>query len=69
MSETSTINIQGMSCQHCVQAVNQAVNGISGVFDVQVDLAGGSATVTFDAQETSLDDIKAAIADEGFEVL
>lgn len=38
-----TVKIKGMSCQHCVQAVKKALEGIDGVTDVTVDLAKGEA--------------------------
>jgi copper chaperone len=38
-----TINIKGMSCQHCVKAVTKALSEITGIKDVQVDLARGEA--------------------------
>jgi copper chaperone len=40
----TTIKIKGMSCNHCVMAVNKALNQIDGVSDVQVDLEKGEAT-------------------------
>jgi len=35
----TTINIRGMSCNHCVMAVTEALNEIDGVKDIKVDLA------------------------------
>ncbi len=41
-----TINVEGMSCEHCVNAVTEALTRIEGVKNPKVDLAGGN--VTFD---------------------
>jgi Cu+-exporting ATPase len=67
LTET-TIDVSGMSCQHCVNAVTKATTGLDGVEKTEVDLAAGKATVTYDPDAVSLDAIKAAIVEEGFEV-
>jgi Cu+-exporting ATPase len=67
MSQTETIKVSGMSCQHCVQAVTRAVGTLAGVSDVQVSLEAGSATVSFDPAAVSLQDIQATIVEEGFQ--
>lgn len=38
------IKIKGMTCQHCVMAVTKALNDISGLRNVHVDLEKGEAT-------------------------
>ncbi len=61
-----TIKVKGMSCQHCVQAVTRALNGVEGLENVQVDLDSGQAsydTVKPVDQET----IKAAVKEAGYE--
>ncbi len=63
----TTITIKGMSCQHCVNAVTKALNGIDGVQNVQVSLEKGQATFT----ETSPMDpgvIRDAVKKAGYEV-
>lgn len=39
------LKIDGMSCQHCVQAVQDALLGVPGVENVVVDLEAGLATL------------------------
>ena len=65
--ERMTVNIEGMSCGHCVDAVRKALEGVNGVRvdDVQV----GAATVTFDAGVANENAIAEAIADEGYAVV
>jgi copper chaperone len=62
--ETRTLNIQGMSCGHCVARVNKTLAAVPGVTveDVQV----GSARVTFDPARTPLARIGEALADAGY---
>jgi Cu+-exporting ATPase len=40
------ISVEGMSCQHCVNAVQKAVLGVSGVAEARVDLDAGSVEVS-----------------------
>lgn len=39
------LNIEGMTCDHCVRAVKGALERTPGVEKAEVDLAAGSATV------------------------
>ncbi len=40
----TTVKINGMSCQHCVASVTKAIEDVSGVSQVSVDLDKGEAT-------------------------
>ena len=60
------LKIDGMSCGHCVSAVDKALKGVNGVQVEQV--AVGSATVSYDPAITSTDKITQAIEDEGYTV-
>lgn len=64
---TKTLDVEGMTCKHCVMHVTKALKEVPGVSKVQVDLAGKKAVV----EGTSLDDnaMKAAVADAGYEVV
>ena len=66
--EKATIKIEGMSCEHCVRAVTEAIGGITGVSEVSVDLKSATATFNLDAAKTQLELIKAAIIEEGYTV-
>lgn len=58
------ISVEGMSCQHCVAHVKNALEEI-GASNVKVDLAGKSAAIDGDVSDEK---IKAAIEDAGYEV-
>lgn len=60
------ILIEGMSCGHCVKHVKEALEELSGVTKVEVDLASKTATLEGDAADA---DIKAAIEDAGYDVV
>jgi copper chaperone CopZ len=59
-----TLDITGMTCGHCVQAVTRALQAVPGVTAAQVDLAQHAARVTGDADPAAL--IRAVEA-EGYE--
>jgi copper chaperone CopZ len=62
-----TMNIDGMSCGHCVRAVTKALESVAGVQVEQVDL--GTATVRYDPDATSPTRIAEAVEDEGYRVV
>ena len=62
----TTVKINGMSCQHCVASVTKAIEDVSGVSQVSVDLNKGEAT--YDGEVDQLV-IKEAITKIGFEVV
>ena len=66
--EKSVIRVEGMSCQHCVKAVSDAVNALPGIDSVEVDLDAGLVTVQHDPAQSPLDKIKAEIDDQGYDV-
>ena len=64
-----TLNVEGMSCSHCVNAVTKALTALEGVSGVNVDLAGKTATVDYEEEKVSLDSMKQAIEEEGYDVV
>ncbi|VVS90945.1 heavy metal translocating P-type ATPase [Desulfoluna spongiiphila] len=60
------IPVYGMSCQRCVGAVTEALEGTAGVQRAEVSLDGASATVTFDDALADLDGLKRVIVGKGF---
>ena len=66
MQQRVTIDIQGMSCSHCVRSVDQALKSIEGVEVEQV--AVGRATVSYDPASTTPERIAQAVEDEGYTV-
>ncbi len=62
---TQTVDVQGMTCGHCVKAVTEELTAIDGVSDVAVDLvSGGTSHVTITAAEPVSDEAIAAAIDE-----
>lgn len=63
--ETLTLAITGMSCSHCVAAVEKALAALSGVAAAAV--AVGSARIEYDPQRVRPERIAAAIRAAGYE--
>jgi copper chaperone len=61
----ATVKIKGMRCQHCVGSTRQALEKISGISDIKVDLEKGEATYQ---GEVDIKIVKEAITKIGFEV-
>lgn len=61
MSYTATYAVKGMTCDHCVRAVEAELSAVPGVTAVEVDLAAATAVVT------SKDPIEAKIVREAVE--
>ena len=58
------LTIQGMSCGHCVKAVQNALASVPGVEARDVRI--GTATVETDGTPASIAAIKAALDDAGY---
>ena len=68
---TTTIQVAGMTCGHCVSAVTEELTQLPGVSDVAIDLvAGGTSPVTVTSSEP-LDDaaVAAAVDEAGYELV
>ena len=67
--EKITLNVQGMSCGHCVNSVEGSVGQLTGVDSVKVTLDEAKVDVSFDESQVSLEQIKETIEDQGYEVV
>jgi copper chaperone len=63
------IQVEGMTCGHCVETVTQAVNSLDGIGQVSVDLDKKQVSVDFDESRTDPDTISSKIIEVGFEVV
>ncbi|MFS0647067.1 copper chaperone CopZ [Siminovitchia sp. 179-K 8D1 HS] len=66
--EHITLNVQGMSCGHCVQSIEGNVGKLTGVKSVKVHLDKGTVDVAFDSKSINLKEIKDEIEEQGYEV-
>jgi len=66
--EKILLNVEGMSCSHCVKAVTNAVEGLNGVKFVEVNLESKTASIEYDAEKITPELIKKAIEEEGYDI-
>ncbi len=60
----ATLHIEGMSCGHCLNAVNQALGSLPGVRIEQIRI--GRADVSYDESVTDPSRLEAAVAEAGY---
>jgi Cu+-exporting ATPase len=63
---TVHVDVTGMSCANCADTVTSAVEAVEGVPEASVNFATDDASVTYDADETSLAAIYDAIENAGY---
>lgn len=67
MTEIISLKVEGMTCGHCSMSVAKALKGVPGVSDANVDLKLKEAKVTYDPAKASINDLKRAVGDAGYE--
>jgi copper chaperone len=65
---TEILNVTGMTCGGCTNAVASALKATKGVKEVAVDLQQRQATIQFDESMASADDLRLAVKRAGFGV-
>lgn len=64
-----TLQVQGMSCGHCVNSIEGSVGNLNGVKSVKVHLDKGTVDVEFDAGTIGIEAIKNEIEEQGYDVV
>lgn len=64
-----TIGIKGMVCASCASVIEESLMALDGVFSATVNLATEKATVRYNREQVTVEALKAAIVDAGYEVL
>ncbi|EMT51453.1 MULTISPECIES: copper ion binding protein [Brevibacillus] len=62
-----TLKVEGMSCNHCVNSIEKALKELGAAG--KVDLAAKTVEVSFDEGKLTVDAIKEAIEDQGYDVV
>jgi len=69
MGEQLVLKVEGMTCNHCKAAVENAVRQLSGVLAAEVDLSRKTVTVQYEPDRVSVEQMKQAIEEEGYDVV
>jgi copper chaperone CopZ len=64
--DTTRIAIEGMTCDKCVQTIEEAFRGQDGIRDVKVDRASSTATVTFDRRKIDVPRLHDLLLEHGY---
>ena len=62
-----TLKVEGMSCGHCVNSVEGAMKTLGA--EGKVDLKDGSVAIAYDENKLTLEAIKEAIEEQGYNVV
>jgi copper chaperone CopZ len=70
MSTTTTYNVSGMTCGHCVSAVTEELSKLDGVTAVDIDLVAGGTSPVHVSSDAPLDAaaVRAAVDEAGYEL-
>ena len=63
-----TLNVEGMSCDHCVKTVTGALSALTGVADIVINLKEKTVSFGYDPAQASLEVIKSAITEAGYSI-
>ena len=61
-----SVTVTGMTCGHCVRAVNDALSALPGVDGVTIDLQSGRVLI---GGEPDVEAVRTAVEEEGYKVL
>ena len=62
------LNVDGITCKHCVDTIKEAVEILDGVFSVDVDIEKKQVVVEFDEKIAKAEDLIDKIEEVGFKV-
>ena len=64
--DTVRLNVENMTCNHCVMAVKRSLEAVEGVVAAEVTLSPPRAVVTCDPSRVTVDRLTAATGEEGY---
>lgn len=68
MMQTETMKLNGITGEACAEKIDRALLAIKGVSDVTISLAGSRATVQFDENMTSLQELQTVLIRAGYDI-
>ena len=63
-----TLEVNGMTCDHCVQTIKGTLNKIIGLILIEINLDKAQVKVEFDESQTNIKIISGEIVALGFDV-
>lgn len=65
----TVLNVSGMSCMGCVNSIRKVVEPMPGVEKVDISLEAGRVEVDHDLAQTTVENLKQAIEDAGYDIV
>ena len=65
---TTVLNVPDISCEHCERTITNALNPISGVRTVNVDIQSRQVHVEYDESQVNVDQMKDVLQEEDYPV-
>ena len=65
---SQALKVEGMTCEHCVQTIKDAVIKLIGITKIEIDLQNKIVAVNFDQEHTNVESIKEKMISAGFKV-
>ncbi|MDD3473960.1 MAG: heavy metal-associated domain-containing protein, partial [Syntrophaceae bacterium] len=65
----ASLQIKGMSCAACVRRVENGLTSVEGIGQASVNFVTQKATLDYDPEAVSIEDIKNKIDELGYEVI
>ena len=67
--DKAVLNVQGMSCGHCVKTITNALGELPGVNNINIDLNKATVAFSFETAQTPLEKIKLTITEAGYDIV
>uniref|UniRef100_A0A8B9Q545 P-type Cu(+) transporter n=1 Tax=Apteryx owenii TaxID=8824 RepID=A0A8B9Q545_APTOW len=67
LTQVVVINIEGMTCNSCVQSIEGVISQKAGVKSIHVSLPNHNGTIEYDPLQTCPEDLRSSIEDMGFD--
>ncbi len=64
----TVLAVPDISCEHCVNAINGALNGLPGVETVDTDIPTKTVHLRYDPGQLSLEKVEAVLDDIGYTI-
>ena len=61
-------NVDGITCEHCVKTIKEAMVNLVGIFSVEVNIEKKQVIIEFDEKQAKSEDLIDKITEAGFEV-
>ena len=62
------LNVDGITCEHCVKTIKEGMVSLVGILSVEVNIEKKQVIIEFDEKQAKTEDLIDKITEAGFEV-